>query len=77
MTLKFLCPSKYSTTKRSYCYLAAPEELQRVRDLDKAKSSWFQHVNCITQCEDVGDVIFDMVNSDENNYKKKETSKED
>ena len=76
MTLKFLCPSKYSTTKRSYCYLA-PEELQRVRDLDKAKSSWFQHVNCITQCEDVGDVIFDMVNSNENNYKKKETSKED
>jgi hypothetical protein len=57
--------------------LAAPEELQRVRDLDKAKSSWFQHVNCITQCEDVGDVIFDMVNSNENNYKKKETSKED
>jgi len=56
--------SKHSTTK-SYSDLAS-DELQRVRDLDKAKANWFQYLNYITQCEDVGGMISDMVNSNEN-----------
>lgn len=57
--------SKHSTTK-SYNDLNS-DELQRVRDLDKAKANWFQHLNYISQCEDVGGMISDMVDSNEKN----------